>query len=131
MHVLVHGRYISQRSLSRIWHEVTGDSFVVHITKVRGLDAALAEVLKYVTKGITGASDPFYLAMVHMAFRRRRCLVTRGIFYNVHLRVLDRLSCGYCEGHLKVDFPLREAHLIGRGPLRYFEVYFRIPIDDS
>lgn len=131
IHALVHGRYISQGRLSRLWREITGDSYVVDIRRVRGVDAVLCELLKYLTKGITSSDDPYYLAVVHMAFRGKRALSTKGLFYGIGLRVVDHLSCGRCGGQLVVDFPWHQEHGDGCEPFRWFEIVMNLAIDDG
>jgi hypothetical protein len=50
LHVIVIGRYIDQRELSRTWHAVTGDSSIVDVRKVRNAQEVSHYVCKYVTK---------------------------------------------------------------------------------
>lgn len=95
LHVLYWGRYVSQHRLSELWHQITGDSYVVHVQAVRGKRVdALREVVKYVTK-LSGDANPLQspdadpapaearLAEIHFAFKGRRRLLTYGVFYNV------------------------------------------------
>lgn len=124
-HILLHGRYISHSRLVRIWREITGDSFVLDIRRVRGLDGAILEVLKYVTKGIVGGTDPYKIALIHMAFRGRRRVVTKGVFYNIGVRVTDSLACASCGGSLGLDYPMTSEHERGPLPFRSFRVTIR------
>ena len=95
LHVLYWGRYVPQARLSELWHAITGDSYVVHVSAVHGKRVdALREVVKYVTK-LSGDKNPLQspdadpapaearLAEIHFAFKGRRRLMTYGVFYNV------------------------------------------------
>ena len=53
VHVLADADFIPQGELSRIWHEITGDSFIVDVRAVDSPGEALRYLLKYLTK------DPF------------------------------------------------------------------------
>lgn len=50
LHVLIEATYWEQREISHEWHAVTGDSSIVHITKVNSADHAAHYVTKYITK---------------------------------------------------------------------------------
>lgn len=50
LHVLITGKYIAHSELKQAWHEVTGDSFIVHITIVRSAKQAAQYVCKYASK---------------------------------------------------------------------------------
>ena len=56
LHFLYYGKFIPQAQLSRDWQEITKDSFVVWVERVKNPRHALQEVVKYVTKGI-GSDD--------------------------------------------------------------------------
>lgn len=50
LHVIVEGDFISQHTLGRCWHEVTGDSFMVDIRAVNDVRKRARYVTKYSTK---------------------------------------------------------------------------------
>lgn len=49
LHCLFYGKWIDQSHLSELWEKYTGDSSVVYVSQG---DKAVAEVVKYVTKGL-------------------------------------------------------------------------------
>lgn len=51
LHIVTSGSFINQRALSELWREVTGDSFIVDVRKVRSAHDAAYYVSKYITKG--------------------------------------------------------------------------------
>jgi Replication protein len=80
LHVLLEGSYFDQKLLSRMWHEVTGDSSIVHITRISDLGHASRYVTKYVTKPLDAsvfASDAV-LDEAMVAMRGRRLCLTFG-----------------------------------------------------
>lgn len=50
LHVLVEGKYISQDTVARAWHEITGDSWMVFVTAVRDREGVESYLTKYLTK---------------------------------------------------------------------------------
>jgi len=55
LHVLAEGTFINKQSLSKTWHEITGDSFIVDVKFCEsGVDAA-RYVAKYASKGVHGS----------------------------------------------------------------------------
>lgn len=82
-HILYYGPFIQQKELSRIWKEITKDSYIVHIEKVTTLDEALKEVLKYATKlnGNLFNGDHKLLTLIAKGLYRVRRILVYGIFY--------------------------------------------------
>lgn len=80
LHVLTQGKYVQQAALSAEWRAVTGDSYVVDIRLVRGRDAVIRYVVRYVTKPFSGviADRPAALAEFVQASRGRRFVTTFG-----------------------------------------------------
>lgn len=80
LHVLIEGDYIPQAQLSKTWLDVTGDSHVVDIRKVKN-DFGAAN---YLTKYLTKALPTHILRTVHLlqeavpALKGRRFLLTFG-----------------------------------------------------
>jgi hypothetical protein len=50
LHILVEATFWDQREIAHEWHAVTGDSCIVHITKIQNADHAAHYVTKYITK---------------------------------------------------------------------------------
>lgn len=50
LHILTEGSFWDQREISLEWHAVTGDSSIIHITKINGSEHAAHYVTKYITK---------------------------------------------------------------------------------
>jgi len=50
-HLIVEGAFLPQHELASLWQMVTGDSSVVDVRQLTGIDEAAAEVSKYVAKG--------------------------------------------------------------------------------
>lgn len=55
LHLVAAGRYLAKAELSELWHEATGDSFIVDIRALHNVQDACHYVTKYVTKGIDGS----------------------------------------------------------------------------
>lgn len=92
IHAIVHIPYISVYDLSRRWHNITGDSKVVHIQKVYNDQGALRYLLKYLFKGIaTMPSEEQF-----RAFHNSRRLWTSGVFFGFKVRVRLQSICGEC-----------------------------------
>lgn len=53
LHVISEGGFIDQAQLSSVWHDVTGDSYVVDIRALKEEKDAAYYVAKYVSKGTT------------------------------------------------------------------------------
>lgn len=80
LHVVCHGRYLPQAALSQLWHRITGDSYIVHVTLARsGADAAryLAKYLRKPTSN-TVINRPPLLDELVRSLRGRRMLTTFG-----------------------------------------------------
>lgn len=50
-HLIIEGNYLPQHELSAVWRLVTGDSDVVDVRQLSGVDDVAAEVSKYTAKG--------------------------------------------------------------------------------
>lgn len=79
-HGIYAGPWLPQKELSRIWLEVTRDSFVVYIKMARSFEAALAHALKYAGKFLS--KDPGRLAQLEIAFHGTRRVHAMAAFYN-------------------------------------------------
>lgn len=50
-HLIVEGQFLPQHELKALWHHVTGDSDVVDVRELSGVDDVAAEIAKYTAKG--------------------------------------------------------------------------------
>lgn len=73
-------RWLDSLQLSLAWHEATGDSTNVHVSRIHNAEAAAREVTRYAAKPCDGNStdDPEKLAEMMVALRSRRLCATFG-----------------------------------------------------
>jgi len=95
LHVLVFGPFIPQASLSRLWKQVTGDSFVVDIREVRRPTEGLTEVVKYISK--FKDIGPDFCVKLLLALNGHRRLSTHGLFYNMPVAELLEKEDFWCD----------------------------------
>ncbi len=91
LHMVLDGR-MDQRLLSELWHKITGDSYIVHITKIKEewQAGAIRYILKYPFKvsGLLGRMD--MIEEFLRVMKGRRLIRTFGTFYNAdEEKVLD------------------------------------------
>ena len=86
-HLLVEGQYVQQRDLSAAWYEITGDSSIVDIRAVDGIDKATAYLTKYVTKPAdsTVYEDAASLREYIVQMHGRRLVTTFGAWRGLKL----------------------------------------------
>lgn len=87
MHVIVQGRYLKQTLLSKHWHRITQDSYVVDIRMARDAEAVANEVAKYATKPLSGdlLHDHAHLCEAMVALKGKRLIVTFGNWQSVSM----------------------------------------------
>ncbi len=75
IHCLVAGKFLPHTRLKGLWHEITGDSFVVDIRPVRDLAACSNEVARYATSpaDITSVTVERAIAIYYATKHRRIC----------------------------------------------------------
>lgn len=80
LHIITEGSFIEQKALSRAWHEVTGDSSIVDIRRVKENGDVARYVCKYVTKpaDATIFSDTARLDEFICSISGRRLCLTFG-----------------------------------------------------
>lgn len=105
LHALVDSFYISQKRLSRIWYELTGDSYVVWVSRVRGnRGRALSYILKYVSKGlpIQAASWPahFVVAVLEILNNTRLIQAVGSLFNTIPTLKRKLFCCPRCSADL-------------------------------
>jgi hypothetical protein len=85
LHLIVQGKFMSQKRLSDTWHAVTKDSQIVDIRLVRKPDQVLHYVTKYVTKpvpeSILNSRNDLQEAIV--ALNGHRTMTTFGSWYGI------------------------------------------------
>lgn len=77
LHLIVHGSYIPQNQLSRIWYEITGDSHIVDIRFVHDNHRVGRYVTKYVSKPFNNTflnNRPYLDTVITSTVGRRLCL---------------------------------------------------------
>lgn len=80
LHILIEGQWWEHKEISRLWHEITGDSTVVDITRPRVIEDVCAYAVGYCTKSIHSScfTDPDRLDEVQVSLRGRRMCLTFG-----------------------------------------------------
>jgi hypothetical protein len=80
LHILALGTYIAKQPLADLWHEITGDSFIVHLTLCNDATDVCRYVTKYVTKPLTfvGFRRSDLLAEALLAMGGTRLCTTTG-----------------------------------------------------
>lgn len=87
LHVLTEGKWIEKRDLSRMWLEITGDSFIVDVKFCESGEDAARYVAKYAGKGVHGSCyhDPDVLREAIVAIRGRRLVGKWGSWRDLDL----------------------------------------------
>ncbi|KKL95119.1 hypothetical protein LCGC14_1857790 [marine sediment metagenome] len=75
IHCLVAGKFLPHTRLRNLWHEITGDSFVVDIRPVKDLDGCSNEVARYATSpaDLTAVNLELALDIYYATKGRRIC----------------------------------------------------------
>lgn len=87
LHIVAHGRFITQRELSALWLQATGDSYIVDIRLIRGHDKAVDYVTKYAAKPLEPATlrNHDRLCEAMLALKGRRLILPFGDWSRVKL----------------------------------------------
>lgn len=88
LHILVVGRWMDQRELSRAWHSITGDSSIVDVRACSDDGHAVVYVSKYLTKPVSHDiyRDPRKLAEAVQALHHVKMLSSFGTWKHIRLR---------------------------------------------
>ena len=80
LHLIIEGSFLPQSQLSARWHEITGDSYIVHVRLVRDSSRDAHYVAKYLGNPFEAAvyRDPLALDQAMRAISGRRCMMTFG-----------------------------------------------------
>jgi hypothetical protein len=87
LHLIIEGLYVPKALLKRLWHEITGDSYIVDIRIVRDNAKAARYVSKYVSKPLDGPAlrSDKHLTEAIVALKSRRLCTTFGCWRGVNL----------------------------------------------
>lgn len=85
IHILVDSYFIPQKELSKIWFEITGDSFIVDIRQEENSLRAIKHLLKYFSKVpvVRGERVSFLKSSYNEAFYSSRNVISFGSLYSV------------------------------------------------
>lgn len=91
LHALSEGGYVSQDDLSVAWHELTGDSFIVHVKWCESAERAAFYAAKYAGKGVHGSCyhDPTVLTEAIVALKGRRLFAKWGTWHDLQIESND------------------------------------------
>ena len=80
LHLLVQGKFLPQKLLSRTWHAVTGDSYIVDVRMPKGKSDVVRYVTKYASKPLNTSYvfDAQLLDEALLALKGRRLCTTFG-----------------------------------------------------
>lgn len=94
IHAICEGVWMEVRDLATAWHEITGDSFIVHIGEVKDEKHAAYYVSKYAGKGVHGHcyTEPMLLREAMMAIKGRRLIGKFGTWSKLDLKVEAELG---------------------------------------
>lgn len=87
IHCLVAGKYLPHSRLKQLWHEITGDSTIVHIQPIKDIENASTEVARYATSpaDLTQVETDQALT-IHYATKHRRICGSWGSARKVTLK---------------------------------------------
>lgn len=91
LHILADSAYLRDTDLSKVWHALTGDSFIVDVQRCSSVSKAAFYVTKYASKPMNSSfsSDPVLLDEAVLALKGRRLLTKFGTWYKVDLKGAD------------------------------------------
>jgi hypothetical protein len=87
LHCLISGYWLDKRKLSRAWHRITGDSYIVDIQRPKSDDTVISYVTKYASKPFnnTFINQPKHLDEVVLALAGRKLCLTFGTWRSLKL----------------------------------------------
>lgn len=103
LHSITYGPHVPHETLSKIWQEITSDSYIVDIRQVGGnVHDVAGYILKYITKP-PATNSYAAIAQYTQLIKGSRRIRTGGIFYNVlsiKKEKKEEPRCPYCRGKL-------------------------------
>lgn len=119
LHGILLGRFIDQAALSRAWHKATGDSFIVHIRRIKDDAREIGYVAAYAGKGFDRSVvvSPDDLIECICSLRGRRLLIPFGCWHGLDVES-DKASADDWKrvgrlGHIVRDGYRNEPYAIG------------------
>jgi hypothetical protein len=87
LHILLEASFWEQREISQEWHAVTGDSCIIHITKIADSEHASHYVTKYITKPADSSvfANPAKLQELVISLRGRKLIMPFGTWRSMKL----------------------------------------------
>lgn len=97
LHLLVHGKYLDQKTLKEHWYRITGDSFIVDVRAVPMNASGANYVAKYATKAFdhTVTTKDEWLDEAIRALKGRRLITTFGDWRGFSLTVEEPSGDGW------------------------------------
>lgn len=91
LHIIAAGTYMQKQLLSDAWLLATGDSYIVDLRLIRGVETCVRYVTKYVSKPLssTYAREPDLLREAMRALAGRRLCTTIGSWRGVPLYAIN------------------------------------------
>ncbi len=91
LHIIAHGKYISQGHLTQAWQSITGDAFICDVRRPADVETTLRYVTKYASKPFDGSviHDQEKLMHLVLAIRARRLCLTFGTWYGTPLTAIE------------------------------------------
>lgn len=111
LHLLLDADFIPQKQLSKLWHQITGDSYIVDVRACSGTAEAIAEITKYSFKPADAVLWTDGMKQDFNAALKNKVLFFRfGSWRNVHL-AKKSVVCGFCGSDLVItlDFENPDA----------------------
>ena len=104
VHCVVYGSYVLQKDLSQEWLDITGDSPIVDIRRVKGHSGVLNYILKYISKPCN-FDHPEDYAIYLKAITRSRRVHSFGVLYGLKdgKDTRKRKGCPKCGAPLKYE----------------------------
>lgn len=93
-HLLIEGGYVSQKQLSKDWQEITDDSFIVWIRRVKSSVSAFSRMIEYVKKSPRLATF-WHWTEYNAVFKNVRMVHLFGSWYNEF--IMEKPSPVPCE----------------------------------
>lgn len=91
LHIIAHGKYISQGHLSQAWQSITNDAYICDVRRPENVDITLRYVTKYASKPFDTSIIYDQEKLMHMvlAIRSRRLCLTFGTWYGTPLTSVE------------------------------------------
>jgi hypothetical protein len=87
LHVIWEGKYLPHDRVKELWHQITGDSYIVHLQALRSSREAASYVSKYASKVVSAqiVRSPRRFTEAIIALARRRTFHVFGAWSGLHL----------------------------------------------